>query len=200
MKKIMKHIFPILILTLSFAASAQAAPFWRHDDSNHHRRELSDADRRELEAERAHETDEKNEIDTYSRNFDALHSAVGTIMLECKTAVSLWQVSAIAGDSIPALPGGSSADITSCIQKGQDEVMRRYNEMLATPSDVSSFSLPALNRFIETVQQVFADFVPRKQTGKMEGMEAYDRRFTQMQEEIDATADLVLQRIRIMNQ
>lgn len=143
----------------------------------------------------------RNEVEAYANRFDSLHMAIGALLEECKTAVTLVQA-----QSLIIIEGHTVTDadfdkIDTCIQQNRDGVLSRYRDFQADRSAaaVADYARPDINAYMETVQQGFDQIPPQQEEdGTMEDMATYDARFQEIQNVLNETADMVSERIRMM--
>ncbi len=194
----MKRFIPYIVLTFCLTTNVHVAWSWNNERSgSFFHRDLSESERQELEAERARETASDNERKRYANHFDSLHSTVGGYMLGCKGDVSIYQTMVSAGDAFPPESRDAGYDkIASCIEDGQREILDRYNDLQTSNSEASAYFHPVLQTYMDAVMEVFANLAPGEEDGAMEGIEAYDNRYKQMEEWLDSTAEMVRERIQ----
>jgi hypothetical protein len=180
----MRNAILVLTLLVTFSPVVHAASPGQHQLAGYRHQEMIKA---------------RNEVEAYANRFDSLHMAIGALLEECKTAVTLLQA-----QSLIIIEGHTVTDadfdkIDACIQQNWDGALSRYRDFQADHSAVSDYARPDINTYMETVQQGFDQIPPQQEEdGTMEDMATYDARFQQMQNVLNETADMVSERIRMM--
>ncbi len=144
------------------------------------------------------ERDRQAAVGAYEQSFEALHAWVETTMLECKTAVSLWQVSMALGSDGPARLDAGPDKVTACIAQNRVEMYRRLGDLQAAPANIRTYPSTALQNYVDLAEGIFVDFFPRPLAGRVEDGGEYDQRFSRMEQALRASAEVVREKVRMM--
>jgi hypothetical protein len=180
----MRYAIFVLTLLLTFNPVVQAASPEQFQVAGYRHHEMSE---------------ERNEVEGYANRFDSLHMAIGALLEECKTAVTLLQAKSLIIIEGHTVTDADFEKIDTCIQQNWDGVISRYRDFQDNHSAVADYAIPAVTAYMDTVQQGFSQIPPRQDAdGTMEDMVTYDTRFRQIQDSLDETANMVSERIRMM--